>query len=180
MVLSGVVTAIGALHGRALDEHDLAGVKWKSSSADAVQRLERKMGHISMDDCAICRQSLTVTKADCLHHFHSSCLEDWLLDHSDTCPVCRAKIGFKEVDTERSGTAVGQAETAHGVIDETADGDVGSKRLVGETAQTAARYSADRAAVLFPLDLNTLRYGPAPLSGMLNFLAIPNRDDMVY
>jgi hypothetical protein len=134
MVLSGVVTAIGALHGRVLDAHDLAGVKWKAASADAVQRLERKMGHISMDDCAICTESLTVTKADCPHHFHSSCLEVWLLNHPHTCPVCRAKIGSKEANTERSGTAVGQAETAHSVIDETVDGEVRSERLVGETA----------------------------------------------
>ncbi|KAF4629967.1 hypothetical protein G7Y89_g8175 [Cudoniella acicularis] len=69
--LSGVVTTIGTLYGRALDADDLAGVKWKAASADAVQR---------------------------------------------------AKVDSKEADTERSGTAVGQAETAHGAIDETALG----------------------------------------------------------
>ncbi|OBT94338.1 hypothetical protein VE01_07767 [Pseudogymnoascus verrucosus] len=125
-LLHGVFTTIGTLHGRVLDVQDTAANKWKAASADAVQRLERKLGHIGTDDCAICIQSLTVTKANCPHLFHS-CLNEWLLEHSDSCPLCRTNISSKEANAERSSTAVGQAEPAHDVINETTDGEVGSE-----------------------------------------------------
>jgi hypothetical protein len=94
------------------------------------------------------------------------------LDHSDTCPVCRTSVGSKEADTERSGTVVGQAETARGAIDETADGEVGSERLVGGTAHCRlglwlvwlCKYLVQQYKAICPLALVQLqhRYDPDP------------------
>ncbi len=103
-----MLNTLGAIGGQALDAHDLAAGKWRAASIAAVERLERKMGHVSKDDCAICTQSLTVTKTDCSHNFHSSCLDEWVLDKSDSCPLCRKRITSTENDTETSSTSVGQ------------------------------------------------------------------------
>jgi hypothetical protein len=51
----GVLTTIGVLE-RVLDPQDMAAGQWKKAAAETVRRLERKAGHISDDDCAICRQ----------------------------------------------------------------------------------------------------------------------------
>ena len=92
-ILYGIIATIGTLHGRTLDAHDLEAGKWKAASAHSVQRLKRKVGYVSEEDCGICCQSLSVTELDCQHHFHSTCVGDWLLEHADSCPLCRKSIG---------------------------------------------------------------------------------------
>ena len=124
--LCGTIRILGYVYGRSLDQYDLASGKWRAASADTVRRLERKSGHMSDDDCVICMQSLTVTKSNCPHYFHTSCIEEWLLEKDDSCPVCRAKVGSEWASTDAIG--------------ETADGEVGGEGLVDETdPDTAAR-----------------------------------------
>lgn len=47
--------------------------------------------------CPICyepfsQQALAARFTCCNHEFHASCLHKWLLDQSDTCPMCRVEL----------------------------------------------------------------------------------------
>lgn len=47
-------------------------------------------------ECCVCleenRLDDRVTRLPCAHIFHSSCVVDWLVNHSCTCPVCRYEL----------------------------------------------------------------------------------------
>ena len=50
-------------------------------------------------DCPICREPLrksSVQHYKCGRCFHHDCLRQWLLT-ADTCPICRANIGFQDI-----------------------------------------------------------------------------------
>ena len=42
--------------------------------------------------CAICNaeysQGRRIVQLECQHHFHSSCIEEWLTGYASTCPTC--------------------------------------------------------------------------------------------
>ena len=47
-----------------------------------------------IDNCSICLKDIytnTMTKTDCNHYFHTTCLDNWLKNRQ-TCPLCRATI----------------------------------------------------------------------------------------
>jgi len=46
-----------------------------------------------MEKCSICLEGITnSSKTNCNHHFCSDCLNDWLSQNKNTCPICRTKL----------------------------------------------------------------------------------------
>ncbi|KAK7412626.1 hypothetical protein VNO78_04133 [Psophocarpus tetragonolobus] len=53
----------------------------------------------SQPDCPICIEHFKIgdfiqSFGVCLHHFHSSCINTWLLAGNITCPVCRKELSI--------------------------------------------------------------------------------------
>lgn len=49
-------------------------------------------------ECTICKvefseEDTSIIETPCNHHFHSDCINHWLLNLSHTCPVCRTSCG---------------------------------------------------------------------------------------
>ena len=59
-----------------------------------------KYCNIHIPDCPICMNKLSpsggegeITETKCGHHFHSGCLDTWLMDGRNTqCPLCRETL----------------------------------------------------------------------------------------
>ncbi len=58
--------------------------------------------HVLEKDCAICllpfsiNDQLTYLPCDPRHHFHSNCIEPWLMQDSK-CPICNTRITATEI-----------------------------------------------------------------------------------
>ena len=50
----------------------------------------------NIDECLICLEQFieddTIVKVKCNHCFHNGCIEKWLCNESNKCPVCRIEI----------------------------------------------------------------------------------------
>ena len=62
------------------------------------------------DDCVICMEgfkpgdTLTVLKCNPNHYFHNHCIESWVKEGKNTCPICRAPIeNFDEIKAMMEG-----------------------------------------------------------------------------
>lgn len=59
-------------------------------------RFVRVKDHTQHDCCPICLEAFsdndTVKRIKCGHVFHSSCIDPWLSEISDICPVCRRPV----------------------------------------------------------------------------------------
>lgn len=55
-------------------------------------------------ECCVCLESYElgqqVVRLPCAHLFHGSCIRDWLLESSCTCPVCRYELPTDDADYE--------------------------------------------------------------------------------
>ena len=51
------------------------------------------------EKCAICHERNCNTITDCEHYFHSSCLEQWIIQRPN-CPVCRTTINLESNEVE--------------------------------------------------------------------------------
>jgi hypothetical protein len=63
--------------------------------------MSRKRGRIASADCVICLRSgldhrtdprLRFVQLPCKHSFHLYCVEEWLVNRSGSCPVCRQAV----------------------------------------------------------------------------------------
>ena len=68
-------------------------------SLSRVKFSEELFGAISDEnECIICMSSFTsddmITKLDCSgnHYYHTSCIENWINNGGDKCPMCRQPI----------------------------------------------------------------------------------------
>jgi hypothetical protein len=52
--------------------------------------------HLHNSACAICldefEEGLEIKRLDCSHAFHISCIDPWLQNRSDLCPICKRSI----------------------------------------------------------------------------------------
>lgn len=59
--------------------------------------------------CVICtdefENSDTVKALKCGHVYHCSCLEKWLCERADTCPICRQTVSEDRDETSTRGGA---------------------------------------------------------------------------
>ena len=69
-----------------------------SAQVNSLQSV--KLADRRADDCAICTEPFTGTKAivrmECTHEYHALCLEHWL-KMKNSCPVCRREIPSEDV-----------------------------------------------------------------------------------
>ena len=53
-------------------------------------------------DCAICfcefEETQSIRKLRCNHMFHAKCIDQWLMNHTNKCPLCNHVIGPRIVD----------------------------------------------------------------------------------
>ena len=42
--------------------------------------------------CPICLEGLSDTITKCNHSFHTKCIDEWIENDKDTCPICRSKL----------------------------------------------------------------------------------------
>lgn len=52
------------------------------------QTLKQKLS----STCPICLETLSDTVTECNHSFHMKCIDEWVENDKDTCPICRAKL----------------------------------------------------------------------------------------
>lgn len=61
-------------------------------------------------DCAICLDLIDIGDQEqrmhaCTHRFHSHCIRKWLDERKRDCPVCRAVVRTRRLDTEQGSSA---------------------------------------------------------------------------
>ncbi len=101
---------------RQLQELQLDGQLQTPLGAERTKQLPiEKFGGLgeSMDGqgetCAICVDDLKVGETlrvlPCNHHFHQDCIDEWLINHSDLCPLCKKQVprGESSEQSERRG-----------------------------------------------------------------------------
>lgn len=96
-----------------------------SLNVSQIDQLKAKIGRVVTDEeaasqdfmenpCPICWSQLEVgqeyLKMKCKHHYHASCLEEWLKKKS-SCPMCNAEIKVSDYDDVASGSD-GTAQSA--------------------------------------------------------------------
>eukprot|EP00808_Paulinella_micropora_P025956 g36558.t1 len=61
-----------------------------------IPRRRYSHGAVHNDSCAIClddfEPGLMIKVLPCLHGFHVDCIDPWLRNRSDLCPICKASI----------------------------------------------------------------------------------------
>ena len=61
----------------------------------------------TQEACAICvddfRDGDMMRVLPCNHHFHIKCIDEWLINHSDLCPLCKKQLPRGEDGGERVG-----------------------------------------------------------------------------
>ncbi|KAI9218721.1 hypothetical protein BC828DRAFT_417064 [Blastocladiella britannica] len=86
------------------------GVPEPATSARAMARLERrvffsaKVGEDGQLACVVCLDDFCdeeeVSVVPCGHYFHVSCIETWLRDRKNVCPICRYELVDPEADED--------------------------------------------------------------------------------
>ena len=63
----------------------------------------------TQEACAICMEEFrhgdVMRVLPCNHHFHIKCIDEWLINHSDLCPLCKKQLprGEAQQQQERRG-----------------------------------------------------------------------------
>lgn len=56
----------------------------------------KKLVSSSQEACAICvddfKDADRMRVLPCNHHFHMECIDEWLINHSDLCPLCKKQV----------------------------------------------------------------------------------------
>lgn len=64
----------------------------------------QQQGEVPRNWCSVCLSSLEdgseVRLLPCMHHFHRSCVDPWLLQQKAECPVCRMALRQAQTQTE--------------------------------------------------------------------------------
>jgi len=77
-------------------------------TADEVSTRKNKTtwSRLTNSGCPIClenfEEQIKIKLLPCDHGFHSECIEPWIADHSDSCPICRQTVTDKLVNRRRS------------------------------------------------------------------------------
>ena len=63
---------------------------------DGLESLKQELDDI----CSIClskqKQNDVIRKLPCNHHYHSECIEIWLLQRSN-CPICKKEVNISDI-----------------------------------------------------------------------------------
>jgi hypothetical protein len=69
-----------------------------TTNDEDIKSLNKKILDANLElDCTICLENMkkdeTITELNCLHAFHSNCIETYLSQYNHKCPICRSEIG---------------------------------------------------------------------------------------
>jgi len=63
---------------------------------DNKTQIWRQNAHLTKSSCPICLENFeeqtNIMLLPCQHGFHLECIRPWIIDHSDSCPICRRKV----------------------------------------------------------------------------------------
>ncbi len=119
---------------RQLQELQLEGEIQQPLGAEKTRALPTKMYETSstQESCAICVEDFKnkdiLRVLPCKHFFHIKCIDEWLTNHSDVCPLCKSQVprGSDSPRHPRGPMLVS--------LDETDDTD--SETLLGRTSRS--------------------------------------------
>lgn len=101
-------------------------------------------------DCAICHESYgdepekPIVRLFCGHIFHKECVKEWLVQYSDTCPICRAhQRDFINRDDENQDENAENGENNNENDPESGDG---TRRATGSSGATQGEDAVVRVA----------------------------------
>lgn len=109
---------------RQLQQLQLDGVVQRPLGLEQTKKLPtqkyRRMS--SLETCAICVEDFkdgdTQRVLPCHHSFHIKCVDEWLINHSDLCPLCKSQVpqdnGEEPHPTGRRGGGIGN--TANDIL----------------------------------------------------------------
>jgi hypothetical protein len=69
-----------------------------TTNDEDIKSLNKKILDTNLElDCTICLENMkkdeSITELNCLHNFHSNCIETYLSQYNHKCPICRSEIG---------------------------------------------------------------------------------------
>jgi len=71
-------------------------------------KLEAKGIKLTNDSCPICladfKENTRIKLLPCDHGFHPECIEPWIRQHNDSCPMCRETVTDKLTSAQRDAT----------------------------------------------------------------------------
>lgn len=69
-----------------------------------------KLNHQETETCAICvedfKEGDRLRVLPCDHSFHIKCIDEWLVNHSDLCPLCKARVPGDQSESQEARTGV--------------------------------------------------------------------------
>jgi len=72
------------------------------------EKLEAKGINLMNDSCPIClvdfKEKTRIKLLPCDHGFHPECIEPWIRQHNDSCPMCRETVTDKLTQAQRDAT----------------------------------------------------------------------------
>jgi len=85
----------------------------KHSTKFILTNIEQQLPANSRD-CRICLSDFVIReeirKLECDHCFHVGCVDNWLLERSSQCPLCRSTVGSDEEEDESTASEAAQAQ----------------------------------------------------------------------
>ena len=104
----------------------------KKCSITGIQSLLNKKNKIFNEDCIICLENNDVSiKLDCGHILHQNCINQWIEENRNTCPICREYInkcsscgGELQIENEYENKVI-PMEHRSSFVRNTTDGDFG-------------------------------------------------------
>jgi hypothetical protein len=155
----GGVSGIG-FEASSCERHRCSGLSSSALGAPPTFRFgDAGAGGARATECAVCLGAFDAAEVlrvlpGCRHAFHAECVDTWLQAHA-TCPVCRGRVGRKDVSVALPGLELG-AQPIAGHRDQgpvAAPGSVPGRRSAGEAEvqvvverpcdQPRERWSAD-------------------------------------
>ena len=113
---------------RQLQQLQLEGEIQRPLGAEQTRKLPTRKYECTStpESCAICvddfKDKDTVRVLPCKHYFHINCIDEWLTNHSDVCPLCKSQVP-KENPEDQQGTGRRGAAMAAFDEDEETDSD---------------------------------------------------------
>jgi len=97
LINNGAGGAGGSSYEELLALQERLGIVPRGASAEQVEALKSvayTQGMFESCQCPICLSEYVVDERlrvlPCEHHFHQGCIDRWLIDHVNSCPLCRS------------------------------------------------------------------------------------------
>jgi len=94
---------------RQLQQLQVEGEIQRPLGADSTRKLPTRTYEATStpESCAICVEEFKsrdiLRVLPCKHFFHISCIDEWLTNHSDLCPLCKSQVLQDQPEDHRTG-----------------------------------------------------------------------------